>query len=176
MLKLQKYEPYREPLFRFLILMGGNIPYSGDSEEGIEVTDWISFHREPCANLAEVKAFNAWAQQNQDKRPHPMDPIGIHPCLLPLMEKHGIRQYTREQYFTKSLHPEVCKLRLNLPTVHVYGEADKVYEGAKKMADLCDPSQREVCSHAGGHEVPRSNNDTLRLKRMIEKTVLRSQI
>ncbi|SMQ54214.1 unnamed protein product [Zymoseptoria tritici ST99CH_3D7] len=175
MLKLQKDQPCQQPLFRFLILIAGNIPFSGDEQEGIDVTDWISFHREPCANLDELVAFNDWARENPDQRPDIMDPTGIHPSLVPLLEECRTGEYARDRYVTRFLHPEVCKLRLDLPTVHVHGQADHLYEGAKGMAELCAPAQREICTHAGGHEIPRTNNDMLRLKRMIEKAVMRSQ-
>lgn len=167
----QKREPTLPPLFRFLVLMAGNLPWSGDPDDGVEVTDWHSFHRWPVADIDELTAFNAWAQAHPELKPDPWDATALSPIVQPLIRKFASPVYRRENYFSKALHPAVCKERLRVPTCHVFGSADSAFEGAKKMAELCDERRRLTYIHTGGHEVPRSKVDTDKVVGMIEKTV-----
>ena len=175
MLMRQKHYPFEPPLFSFMIFMGGNIPYSADEEEGIETTDWMIRHRMVPADLEKIKSFNAWAALNPQDRPDPSDPNGINPALHPLLPRFAGRAFDRRNYYTRSLHPEIVQTRLHIPTLHVLGKADDVYEGSKHMAELCDAKLRLIYEHKGGHEVTRDKIDLLRLKEMVEKTVARSQ-
>lgn len=161
-------------MFRFLAGFGGNVPYSGDPDEGIDVTDWVAFHRAhdtTGASIEELKAFSAWAINNQDKRPHPMDTTGISPIFHPIMAKFVSPVFNRKMFESKLLHPDVTSIRVKVPTVHIIGKKDDVLSGAKNMMELCDARQRLVYIHEGGHEVPRGKTDLLRIKDLIEKAV-----
>jgi pimeloyl-ACP methyl ester carboxylesterase len=174
MLHLQKHHLTQVPLFRFMILMGGNLPYSADYDEGLDVTDWIAFHRMPLlasADLDEIRAFNEWAPDNQDKRPDPMDKTGISPILHKIMDQHVSGEFDRRKFDSRLLHPEVTKLRVTVPTLHVLGSQDDAYKGAQNMLQLCDPKYRLQYTFEGGHEIPRAKTDLVKIKEMIEKTV-----
>lgn len=151
--------------------MGGNLPFSGDDKGGVDVTDWIAFHRIPVSDLQELNEFSQWAQANQDKMPHPTDRVGISTMFHPIMDEYVLKEYNREAFFTKLIHPDVDKERLDLPTCHVFGKNDEVVDGAEKMAELCSPKLRLQYIHDGGHDVPRSKAEVTKIASLIEKTV-----
>lgn len=51
-------------------------------------------------------------------------------------------------------------LRLTLPTVHVFGRKDPVRAASLQLAMMCDPENRLVYDHGGGHEIPRFSTVT----------------
>ncbi|KAH8692260.1 serine hydrolase FSH [Talaromyces proteolyticus] len=176
MLKRQKHYPLMPPLFRFMVFWGGNLPWSADQEEGIEVTDWILAHRLVPPDIEDIRSFNAWAAEHPDDRPDPDDPTGINPALHPLIPGWlAGKVFDRRNYYTRVYHPDVTQTRLQIPTLHVLGKADEVYGGSKRMAELCNAKTRVVYEHKGGHDVPRDRTDILRIKELFEKTVARSQ-
>lgn len=168
---MQEEEPTHPLPFRFLICMGGNLPFSGSDKGGVDVTDWIAFHRIPVSDLKELDNFSQWAQANQDKMPHPTDRVGISTMFHPIMDEYVLKEYDREAFFTKLIHPDVDKERLDLPTCHVYGKNDEVVDGAAKMVELCSPKRRLQYIHEGGHDVPRSKIEVTKIAHLIEKTV-----
>ncbi|KAJ9656590.1 hypothetical protein H2198_004824 [Neophaeococcomyces mojaviensis] len=158
-------------------LRSGNLPWSGDEEEGVEVTDWVLSHKLVSPDLEDIKRFNSWAAEHPDDRPDPSDRTGINPALYSLMPAWlaAGKAFDRQNYYTRVYHPEVVLTRLNIPTLHVFGKVDEVYEGAKRMAELCDAKSRLIYEHKGGHEMPKNKVDLLRIKDLVEKTVARSQ-
>ncbi|PNS14520.1 Dihydrofolate reductase [Sphaceloma murrayae] len=171
MLHHQKYNPTSAPPFRFLVLMGGNLPYSADPNEGIEVTDWISFHRMPPADLSVIKAFNTWAPHHQDQRPGVRDLTGINPILHCIVDDWVGTEYNRELLVTYLYHPDATKTRVKVPTLHILGRQDDVYEGGKKLMELCEKRNRMEYHFDGGHEIPRNRADLVKIAGMFEKVV-----
>ena len=47
-------------------------------------------------------------------------------------------------------------LRINIPTVHIYGIKDPRYTSSMQLAHFCAADKRRVLDHGGGHEVPRT--------------------
>ncbi|KAK6063019.1 NADPH-dependent 1-acyldihydroxyacetone phosphate reductase [Seiridium cupressi] len=52
-----------------------------------------------------------------------------------------------------ALPPE---LTITIPTVHIYGGKDPIWPSSIQLAYLCDPTDRVMYDHQGGHDVPRS--------------------
>lgn len=48
-------------------------------------------------------------------------------------------------------------VRIEIPTVHVYGEKDPRYTAGVLLSGLCAPERRRVFNHGGGHEIPRTS-------------------
>ena len=46
---------------------------------------------------------------------------------------------------------------IKIPTVHVWGESDYLRNQSRGVSELCQADLRAVFIHAGGHEVPRSD-------------------
>ncbi|KAI9925511.1 hypothetical protein ASPWEDRAFT_173185 [Aspergillus wentii DTO 134E9] len=47
------------------------------------------------------------------------------------------------------------ELKIEIPTVHVYGEKDPRYVAGVQLSGLCEESKRMTYNHGGGHEIPR---------------------
>jgi len=47
---------------------------------------------------------------------------------------------------------------IGIPTLHVWGSKDSIApNGGKDVSNMCDPAQRQILVHDGGHEVPRQD-------------------
>lgn len=46
-------------------------------------------------------------------------------------------------------------LRINIPTVHVYGIKDPRYPASLQLSQFCQPAFRKTYDHGGGHDIPR---------------------
>ncbi|MCJ1226264.1 hypothetical protein MMC12_002914 [Toensbergia leucococca] len=49
-------------------------------------------------------------------------------------------------------------IRINIPTVHIYGSKDPRYPASIQLAQFCKPSVRRMYDHEGGHDVPRTTD------------------
>lgn len=47
-------------------------------------------------------------------------------------------------------------LKIDIPTVHIYGTKDPRYPSAMHLIYCSDEGKRRVYDHAGGHEIPRT--------------------
>lgn len=47
-------------------------------------------------------------------------------------------------------------LKIDMPTVHVYGIKDPRYPASIQLAHFSNPDRRRVFDHGGGHEIPRT--------------------
>jgi hypothetical protein len=59
-------------------------------------------------------------------------------------------------------------LRINLPSVHIYGFKDPRYPGGIQLSQLYNPDLRKVYDHQGGHEIPRGENVSKRIAELVE--------
>lgn len=48
-------------------------------------------------------------------------------------------------------------LRIDIPTVHIYGEKDPRYLAGVQLSALCEPDKMKTFVHEGGHEIPRKD-------------------
>lgn len=47
------------------------------------------------------------------------------------------------------------KVKISIPTVHIYGERDPRYIAGIQLSEVCEKARRKVYNHGGGHEIPR---------------------
>ena len=81
-----------------------------------------------------------------------------------------------EDYIAHRIFPEVDKVRVGVPTGHILGERDPIRESSLTMSAMCDARVMLTYKHGFGHEIPtRSPRDLMRIKELIEKTVIRSE-
>ena len=73
------------------------------------------------------------------------------------------------------LRADVVGEVIRIPTVHIIGFKDQMYESSVGLSRLCDGQCREVFDHGGGHEVPRAAKATTRMAQVI-KTVIERHI
>ncbi|KAH8430635.1 putative EF-hand calcium-binding domain protein [Aspergillus melleus] len=57
-------------------------------------------------------------------------------------------------------------VRIQIPTVHVYGDKDPRYEASVQLSGLCEEGRRRTFNHNGGHEIPRLEAVTARVTEM----------
>ena len=58
-------------------------------------------------------------------------------------------------------HSNVDGVRINIPTVHVYGRQDKWRLHSKDLVKLCSKDLTTVFEHDGGHEIPKSASEEI---------------
>lgn len=68
--------------------------------------------------------------------------------------------------------------RIRIPTIHIAGEKDTVYDGSLDLHQLCTPETARFISHGGGHVIPREREIVKKMATAIreadKKTQLRS--
>ena len=58
-------------------------------------------------------------------------------------------------------HSSVDSVRINIPTVHVYGRQDKWRLHSIDLVKLCSRDLTTVFEHDGGHEIPKSASEDI---------------
>lgn len=69
------------------------------------------------------------------------------------------------------LQPAIEKLRINIPTVHIYGNKDPVYPLSRQLVQLCDPTCRRSYDHGEGHGIPRKKEVSDRITALVKWAV-----
>ena len=63
-------------------------------------------------------------------------------------------------------------LRINVPTVHVYGNKDPRCPASLQLSQFSDPSLRKMYDHGGGHDVPRKSDVSDSIAELVEWSAL----
>lgn len=66
-----------------------------------------------------------------------------------------VPQFDPSDVFGLDLSSLAPPLRIDIPTVHIYGHRDPQCTSSLQLAMLCSPEKRKVYNHGGGHEIPR---------------------
>lgn len=79
---------------------------------------------------------------------------------------------------TQFLHRYTSKLanidrtKINIPTAHIVGSADAYYkQGCQLQELLCEPENRHVVTHRGGHDIPKDVNTTAKMAGCIQQMI-----
>ena len=59
------------------------------------------------------------------------------------------------------------KLKIKIPTVHVYGAKDPKYVASVQLVQFCE-EKRRTFDHGGGHDVPRLTGVSERIAELVE--------
>ena len=59
-------------------------------------------------------------------------------------------------------------VKLRIPTVHIVGKGDELYEDALKMYSLCEEGGRVLVEHEKGHVIPRDEETVRRMTKTIK--------
>ena len=65
---------------------------------------------------------------------------------------------------------------LSLPSLHVTGKADPMFQDSLNLYRLCEKHTAKLVCHSGGHCIPRDRSTTIALAKAIEDLVSRSTI
>ncbi|KAJ5457043.1 hypothetical protein N7530_012317 [Penicillium desertorum] len=61
------------------------------------------------------------------------------------------------------------KLRIKIPTIHVYGRVDPRLPASLQLLYLSESTKRLACQHEGRHNIPRSSAAAERIARLIDE-------
>lgn len=74
-------------------------------------------------------------------------------------------------HIVRRLHPSHDKLRICIPTAHIYGSKDPYHRQSLALAKLCEARWASTYEHPDGHIVPRGKSVNLKIAAAIERTV-----
>ena len=67
------------------------------------------------------------------------------------------------------------QLKINIPTVHIYGSKDPRYPSSVQLAHFSEEGRRRTFDHAGGHDIPRTtvvSNQIAELVKWLESKIM----
>ena len=151
-LRHQIQNPSEPPLFRIAIFICSPIPFSQSLDVGIDARKYFGLRdiqrpsRPGCSTdvpeyLITDPAYLKSENNSDDSSSSDDD---SQPAL----------QLSRGIYY-QMYHSSVDSVRINIPTVHVYGRQDKWRLHSKDLVKLCASDLTTVFEHDGGHEIPK---------------------
>ncbi|PYH41261.1 putative EF-hand calcium-binding domain protein [Aspergillus saccharolyticus JOP 1030-1] len=72
----------------------------------------------------------------------------------------GVAVEEEEQAIRKAIVPPAQKVKIGVPTVHVYGNRDPRFAAGIQLSQACEEGSRKMFDHGGGHEIPRTERVT----------------
>ncbi|KAI5862545.1 serine hydrolase FSH [Durotheca rogersii] len=148
----QWYEHELPAPFRFAVFLSGSLP--------LEVLKGIGV---PVSREAERVA--AEAELQRDRR---LGPLRAHAARA----RRAL--FDSDDCFGLNLNRVPLELKIRIPTVHVWGEADPLFPAAVQLAGLCDPYIRKTHAHAGARDIPRDGKQVAALAELVEWCVSRA--
>ncbi|CAK3786716.1 Hypothetical predicted protein [Lecanosticta acicola] len=150
----QAENPYGPPLFRFAVFMNAFLPYSKNSDFGIDVG-------------------HMWFEDSGGKVFTPTDDDTVKG-----IERYG--DYMEEGHNFRTLpirrfNPSLHKDKINIPTAHLYGAKDAHRPQSLRLIEMCDEKQVATFEHCGRHEVPRTPKQAEGMATAIKKTFEKAQ-
>ncbi|RWA13362.1 hypothetical protein EKO27_g1710 [Xylaria grammica] len=78
------------------------------------------------------------------------------------------------QMVPRILHPSLHKIRLRIPTVHIFGSGDLISmtEQSKLVYGLCEEPVSRLIKHSGGHSVPSRRAEVIEAAKHIEWAII----
>ena len=76
----------------------------------------------------------------------------------------------------RRLTPQSVRVKIRIPTAHIYGRNDSLVEESKALLQMCDESLMSTFVHQGGHDIPLSTETSRKIHDTIEETFERSQM
>lgn len=59
-------------------------------------------------------------------------------------------------------------LKIEIPTVHIYGDKDPRYQAGVQLSALCRVDRRKTFNHEGGHEIPRKDSVSRKIAWLVQ--------
>lgn len=148
----QDENPYAPSLFRFAIFVNGSLPYSKTSNLGVDVTRFFTEAASQESTLALTRVFTP----TDDDDIVEYDDFWEHNLANSL----PIRRFS----------PRTQKDKISIPTTHIFGKNDPYRLQSLQLSKLCDVKQANCFEHGGGHEVPRSKDQSKGIAQAIMRT------
>lgn len=171
--------PFEPRLFRFAIFICAPLPWSIDRSSGIDVTPLVVRDGRVPAEMSDVRRRLAEVRSGAADATSTDIPEGIPDALRSAvneMIKTNDLPYDSEKHPIRMIHPEIDRIRIDMPTLHILGKHDQVCGSSHKLIQMCDERHVNVYEHGGGHEVSRTVGDLQKIRDLILKTVARSEL
>ncbi|KXH25870.1 hypothetical protein CSIM01_12525 [Colletotrichum simmondsii] len=147
----QLENPSAPPLFKFAILIGSPLPFSHSLMYGIDTRDYFGVScNMDCSVLARYNRPNKVPtylitpdRYLKDDDDEDFDRI-----------EEACQQPTAAIFY-QMFHSTSDEVRMDIPTVHIFGRRDPWYLHSKDVLQLACPQRASVLEHCYGHEVPR---------------------
>lgn len=94
------------------------------------------------------------AKERQDAWDLPVRCAVFFNALPPFQVKDFVRGTSKTRDIKELFYDEGIEGWLKIPTLHIVGQADFVYEHSMKLYDMCDDKTKTIIRHEGGHEIP----------------------
>lgn len=152
----QAANPGTPPPFKVAVFICGGIPLMVLEDLGIHVSykaqQWDQVSRvklQKCNQSHAVlnRGTDRWAEMNQLKN---------YSQSMNLQDVFGLD-------VTQLSEP----MRIQIPTVHIYGVKDPKFAASIQLAHLCKDSVKKVFDHGGGHEIPRTEVVSKKIAQLI---------
>lgn len=135
-----------ELLFKAAIVIGSPLPFSHRLDVGID-----------CSTSTSTSCGVGNKPRNAYGRPTTIPPhLLTDPTKLDTPED-ACSETAQYQMF----HADVDSVRIQVPTGHIYGSADKWFFHSQELVRLCRAEVSTVFQHMGGHEVPRAYTEEI---------------
>ncbi|KZF19814.1 hypothetical protein L228DRAFT_250240 [Xylona heveae TC161] len=147
--------PYIPPPFRLAIFVCASLPFSISPNHGLDVTDYYAATGDTtAADLDYLKSFTKYD--------------GLQSDFTGTAELGKDETAFGPRIFR--FHPHLDEIRIEIPTVHVYGRQDHYYAQSKYLVELCESIDDRVFTyeHPFGHLVPKSKEATTGIAKVVE--------
>ncbi|KAI0018394.1 serine hydrolase FSH [Xylariomycetidae sp. FL0641] len=142
----QWYEHELPTPFRFAIFISGSISLDVLKDLGV-----------PVSASAETVVREAESQSRRN-----LEPLPSHAA------KARRAVFNSDDCFGINLNKVPLELKIRIPTVHIWGEADPLLPTSIHLAGLCDPYIRKLHTHDGGHQIPEHEQDIQEVAQLLE--------
>ncbi|UQC81181.1 menadione-induced gene-4 [Colletotrichum lupini] len=150
-LRHQLETPSTPPLFKFAILIGSPLPFSHSLMYGIDTRDYFGVScNVDCSILARYNRPNKVPTYliTPDRYLKDDDDEDFH------RTEEACQQPTAAMFY-QMFHSTSDEVRMDIPTVHIFGRRDPWYLHSKDVLELACAERASVLEHCYGHEVPR---------------------
>jgi pimeloyl-ACP methyl ester carboxylesterase len=136
--------------FKVAIFICGSIPLQVLESLGVEISEAVRELEQKSRALLEQKISESiFMEPGKDRLGDPQ----ISPDLVSL---DAVSALNPREVFGLDLTAILPKFMIKIPTVHIYGSKDPTAPASIRLAHLCDPNNRKIFDHGGGHDIPRS--------------------
>ncbi|KAH8912858.1 hypothetical protein BR93DRAFT_933788 [Coniochaeta sp. PMI_546] len=152
-----------EPLpFKSVIFICGGIPFAVLEDLGYKVSPKAHGVNDQTVRVMKQKAANlAHMAANLDQIKHG---IGLWDDTSDLIHDPAVMPEERD-VFGIDFTTVPDDLRINIPTVHIYGAKDPRWPSSMQLAYFC--TDRKMFDHGGGHDIPRSTSVSEKIAELI---------
>ncbi|KAL8727065.1 MAG: hypothetical protein Q9166_006308 [cf. Caloplaca sp. 2 TL-2023] len=178
--------PQLPPPFRSAIFMNAYMPWSATVDLGKNVTPLVITRQSIPCTVAETEKVLLVDQQRDSKvesSQGDLTPTMLQQTHEPSSSSTSSQPPHPKDYsdiVSHRIFPELDTVRISIPTAHILGEKDSVFESGLRLIEMCDPILMKVYKHAAAHEIPgRSGGggrDLAKIGEVVEKTVARADM